>query len=162
MLRFDLNVLWTVINILITYFIVKKFLFKPIHKIIAARQTDIEKQYEVAQTAEDKANELKNQYEVSLLGIEEEKVETINELRKKASTEYERMVTDAKTEADRIVAEAQKQADKEQEKRMMETQGQIADLVIAATAKMVASKTSTEEDMALYNQFLAKTGEQRD
>ena len=38
MLRLDINLVFTVINLLITYFILRKFLFKPIHKVVEQRK----------------------------------------------------------------------------------------------------------------------------
>lgn len=32
MLRIDLNIVWTIINVLILFALVKKFLFKPVRK----------------------------------------------------------------------------------------------------------------------------------
>ena len=84
----------------------------------------------------------------------------ILETRTKAGEEYDRIVSDAKTEADKMLANARKQADLEQEKSVREAQEQIAELVVAATAKVVASGQGQAADRELYNQFLAKTGEQ--
>ena len=35
MLRLDINLLFTIINLLIWYLLIKKFLFKPVNNIIA-------------------------------------------------------------------------------------------------------------------------------
>ncbi len=159
MLRFDLNAVWTVINLLILYFLVKKFLFKPVKKIIEAREKEIEKQYEDAKAVTNEANEIKMEYEASMVEMEAEKVSIIKEARNKASLEHDNIVANAKEEAEKIIAQANVTAKKEQEKRMIQVQTEIADLVVTATAKMVASKTSADEDRALYNQFIAKMGE---
>ena len=147
MLRIDLNLLWTVINVLIIFVIVKKFLLKPVNKILAARQEEIDRQYATAKEAE-----------ASKLNSEEQKAEMLKEARAKAGEEYQRIVADARSEADKILSDAKILADREQEKRMQQTQNQIAELVVAAAAKLVASKTSEEEDKELYNQFITKTG----
>lgn len=160
MLRFDLNLVYTIINILILYAIVRRFLFKPVHKILEARQAEIEKQYADARKTGEEAQELKAKYEAAMTGIEEEKAGVMSEARDKAGAEYERIVAEARNQADKIVKDAQTAADREQEKRVQQAQEQIADLVVAATAKIVASKSSAEEDRELYNQFLAKAGEQ--
>lgn len=157
MLRFDLNLVFTIINMLILYAIARHFLFKPVHKILEERQAEIDKQYGDAQKTEDAAKELKAQYEASMSGIEAQKAEVMNEARGKASAEYERIVAEARGQADKILKDAQAAADREQEKRMQQAQEQIADLVVAATAKMVAAKSSVEEDRELYNRFLART-----
>lgn len=48
MLRLDWNLLFTVINILILYFILMKFLLKPINNVIQKRKDNINGQIENA------------------------------------------------------------------------------------------------------------------
>ena len=38
MLKLDMNLLWTVVNVLIMYVLLRKFLFKPVQDVIAKRQ----------------------------------------------------------------------------------------------------------------------------
>ena len=40
MLRLDWNLLFTVINLLILYFLMKRFLFKPVNEILEKRQQE--------------------------------------------------------------------------------------------------------------------------
>ena len=159
MLRFDLNLVWTILNLLILYFIVWKFLLKPVRKVLDARKAEIDKQYADAQSAQDAAEELKRQYETSMSGIARERTEILNEAHEKAAEDYEQVMADAHTQADRILEDAKMTADAERQKRMHQAQEEIADLVVAATAKIVAARQNEEADRELYNQFLAKTGE---
>lgn len=162
MLRLDINILWTIINLLIIYWIVRRFLFKPVKKILAARQAEIDKQYTQAQETQDAADAMKRQYEESLKGLSDEKTEILSEVRGKAGDEYERILADAREQADKIKSDAKRDADLEQEKYMQQAREQIADLVVSATAKIVAVKQNEETDRELYNEFLAKTGEKSD
>ena len=162
MLRLDSNILWTIINLLILYVIARKFLFGPVRKVLAARQAEIDKQFADARTAQEDAQKLKEQYQESLDGAEKERLDILNQARDGAGEEYERILSEAKSTADKLVADAQKSADREQEKRIQQAQEQIADLVVAATAKLMASRQGAEADRELYNQFIAKTGEQGD
>lgn len=159
MLKLDINLLFTIINILILYFIVRKFLFKPVQKILDARQAEIDGQYADAEETQTAAEELKKQYETSMNNIAEEKESILSEAREKAGREYEKILDEARAQADKIVEDAKKDADAEQLRRRQQAQEEIADLVMAATAKIVASKQSEEADRELYNQFIAKTGE---
>lgn len=160
MLRLDINLLFTVINLLLLFVIIRVFLFKPIKKVMAKRQEEFDKQFTDAQSVTDKANELKKQYEDSLSGVEAEKAAVISEGRAKASAEYDRIVADAQVEAQKVLENARKAAEIEKDKSIKEAKEQIADLVVAATAKVVASGQGEEADRELYNQFLAKTGEE--
>lgn len=108
MLRLDINIVWTILNLLIIFAIVKIFLIKPIHKILDARQAEIDKQYADAKAAQDSAEELKTKYEASLSGVQAEKEGILNEARGKASNEYDRIVADAQTEAKKILDNADK------------------------------------------------------
>ncbi len=159
MLKLDINLLFTVINILILYFIVQRFLFKPVQKILAARQAEIDRQYADAQNAQTTAQEMKERYETSAKKIDDEKDAILTDAREKAGQEYEKILDEARAQADQIVEEARKDADAERQKRRQQAQEEITDLVVAATAKLVASKQSAEADRELYNQFIAKTGE---
>jgi F-type H+-transporting ATPase subunit b len=161
MLRLDINLVFTIINLLIIYFIIAKFLFKPIHNILDKRQQEIDKQYADAKVAADKADELKAQYEESIKGLAGEKEAVVNEAREKASAEYDRILSNAHAEADKLVIDAKKIAKAEQEKSIKQAKEQIAELVLEATSKVVASGQGSDADKELYNQFLAKTGEQQ-
>lgn len=156
MLRFDLNALWTVINILIIYFLVQRFLFKPVNNILAARKAEIDKQFADAEQTREEAAQIKRSYEAELAQAAEEKSVLLGDARNKAGREYERIVSDAREQAEKILENAQAAAQQEQEKRLRQAQEQIADLVVSATAKLVASKTNAEEDRELYNRFLNK------
>ena len=149
MLRLDINIVWTILNLLIIFAIVKIFLIKPIHKILDARQAEIDKQYADAKAAQDSAEELKTKYEASLSGVQAEKEGILNE-------------ADAQTEAKKILDNADKNAALEEQKRIQQAQEQIAGLVVEATAKLVAAKQNADSDRELYNQFIAKTGEEID
>ena len=158
----DINlwtILFTVINLLVLFVAVKIFFFKPIKEIIEKRQQEVDKQYADAKETENAANSLKEQYEISMKDIEEEKIAKINDARAKASSEYDRIIGDAKNEADKIISDARKTAALEQEKTMKEAREQIVELVVEATAKVVASGQGQDADREIYNQFLAKTGE---
>jgi F-type H+-transporting ATPase subunit b len=159
MLRLDINLVFTIINLLIIYFIVRKLLFKPVKKILAQRQEEIDNQYASAKKKEQEAMELKEQYETCVSGIEKQKREAVNEARTKASEEYDRIIADAKVEADKLIESSKKVAEQEKEKSVREAKEEIADLVMEATAKVVASGQGKDADRELYNQFLAKTGE---
>lgn len=159
MLRLDINLVFTIINLLILYFIIAKFLFKPVKNILAQRQAEIDKQYADAKAAENQAMELKQQYELSVKRAETEQTEALNEARTKAGKEYDRIVAGAHAEAEQIVGNAKEAARQEQEKSIRQAKEQIADLVVEAASKVVASGQGSAADRELYNKFLAKTGE---
>lgn len=55
MLKLDLNPLWTVVDVLILYVLLRKFLFKPIQNVLDQRQKTIEADIAAAQTSKTEA-----------------------------------------------------------------------------------------------------------
>jgi F-type H+-transporting ATPase subunit b len=133
-------------------------LFKPVRKILDARQAEIDGQYADAKARQDEADMAKKQYEDTLSEIDVQKTAILSETRAKASEEYDRILDEAKSEAGKIVEDARKDAAAEKQKRVQEAKEQIADLVVEATAKVSGSTRSAENDRELYNQFIARAG----
>ena len=58
-----LNLLFTVLNLLVLFLLMKKFLYKPVLGVIEKRKELIDQQFELAQGAKAEAAVLKEQYE---------------------------------------------------------------------------------------------------
>ena len=77
MLRLDINLLFTIINLLIWYLLIKKFLFKPVNNIIAKREEAIEGRYKEAEQEKLEAGQQKEKYEALQSGIQDEKAQVM-------------------------------------------------------------------------------------
>ena len=66
MLRLDINLVFTVINLLVLYFFMRKFLFGRVNKIVEERKALIEKQFADAEAAQNEADSMKTEYENKL------------------------------------------------------------------------------------------------
>ena len=153
MLQLDVwNVLFTVINLLILFVLMRIFLYKPVQKIIAARQAEADKQFDEAAAKQSEAEELKTKYEAVLSDAENEKKKVVAEARKTADEEYQRIVTDAHKTASQIKDDAEAEAISQKEQIL------IADMVVDAAAKVVGSN-SADTNAALYDTFLNKAGD---
>ena len=51
MLKLDINLLWTVVNVLIMYALLRKFLFKPVQDVLDKRQKMVDDELANAQDA---------------------------------------------------------------------------------------------------------------
>lgn len=162
MLRLDWNLVWTIINLIVLYLILKKFLIGPINKIMAQRQAMIDEQFNSAKTAEQKALDLKAEYEAHLESAHEESVKLIESAKENANVEYERIVKEADTKADKIVKDARKTMEMENEKMLRGVEAQVADLALTAAAKVLGQKADANLNKSMFDEFLANTGELND
>ena len=55
MLKLDINLLWTVVNVLVMYAVLRKFLFKPVQDVIAKRQQMVDANLADAETSKKEA-----------------------------------------------------------------------------------------------------------
>ena len=162
LLRIDWNVIFTIVNLIVLYLGLRKFLIGPVTKVMDQRKQLIEGQMADARHVNEQANELKAQYEDALKQAHEESAQIVEKARKSAQAEYESRMDAADAEAQKIIANAHKSIDLEREKTVQELQSQIAGLAMAATAKVLGDTDQAAQNHRMYEQLLAKTGGLKD
>lgn len=159
MLKFDINILWTLINLIILFVLMRLFLFKPIKKVLDKRRELIDDQFRQAQEKEDSANKLYEEYQAQLSTADDEKKQILSESRKNAKIEYDRIVDKAQNDADKIIADARKNADMELKKAQEAAKEGIAALAMEAAEKIVGSQSGSELDKRFYDEFLNESSD---
>ena len=144
LLRIDWNVIFTIVNLIVLYLGLRKFLIGPVTKVMDQRKQLIEGQMADARHVNEQAHE--------------ESAQIVEKARKSAQAEYESRMDAADAEAQKIIANAHKSIDLEREKTVQELQSQIAGLAMAATAKVLGDTDQAAQNKLMYEQFLAKTG----
>ena len=156
MLRLDLNLDFTIVNLLIWYVIIRKFLFQPINDIITKREDAINARYAEAQKLQDDAKAEKEKSAQFQAQIEREKAKIMANAQADARVEYDQIVSDAHKKAGQIIDSSKKEAALQKEKVMNKAEQEIRGLILEAAVKSMQSQNSDE---ALYDQFLTKAGE---
>lgn len=162
MIEININLVFTIINLIVLYLLMKRFLFGPITNIMEQRKALIDQQFASARDTEQKALELKTQYEESLKTAKEESFRIMDQAKGEAKTQAERIMQDASGQADEIIAKARENIRLEQEASMKQMEGKVAELAMAAAAKIMGERNSNEQDLSLYDQFLEKAGDSHD
>ena len=159
MISIDLNLVCTIINLVVLYLLLKHFLIGPVMNIMEQRKLMIEEGFRNAQTAQDDANRLKQEYETALSGAKQESVQLIEDARKSAKAEYDRIIIEAGEKADTMLESAKESVRVEREQTMKELKSQIAGLAAASAAKIISGNADEKESQDLYDQFLKEAGE---
>lgn len=161
MLRLDINLVFTMINLLVLYLLMKRFLFKPVNNIIAQREEAIKKQFEDAEESKKKAAQIQQQYEEALANAKEDSAKLVQEAKEKAKTEYERIVKSADSEVTRKMQKAEETIAEEKARSLRSIETEIENLVVVAASKVVGNKVSAENSQKLYDDFLTEMGEKQ-
>ena len=150
MMSLGWSLVWTIINLIVLYLLMKKFLIGPVLGIMEKRKACIAKEMEEARVSREKAEELKLQYEKSLAMAKEESSQILENAKTDARQVRESIVKNANNEAAKIIEAAQNTARQEQENAMQ------------AAKKLLLEKSDENSNDMLYDKFLAKAGDADD
>ena len=159
MISINLNLVWTIINLVVLYLLLRHFLIGPVMNIMEQRKQMIDDGFKNAEAAQADANRLKQEYETALSGAKQESVQLIEDARKSAKAEYDRIVSEAGEKADTLIESAKENVRIEREQTMKELKSQIAGLAAASAAKIISGNADEKESRDLYDQFLKEAGE---
>lgn len=163
MLKIDFwNIAFILINLLVWYWFVKRFLFGPISAVIEKRRETVEQDLDAAKQSREEAQVLKEQYEASIADAKQEAAQILEQARVRAGEQYEETMQKARQDAEQKLAEAQKNIALEREKSMHELETQISSLAMDAAEKILLTQHSKEQDRQMYELFLEKAGEKHE
>ncbi len=158
--------LWQIIisllNLLILFMILKKFLYKPVKKVLAERQAIVDNSLKNAKKAEKDAKKAKKTYEEKLAAAQTEANEILKEANKKAEKRSDKIVANAKKKADDIVRQAQNDAKLEKQKAQSEIRHEITEVSALLTEKLLEREINTDDHRGYINSFIEKIGEEND
>lgn len=156
------NILISLCNLVLLYVVLKKFLYKPVKKMMAQRQTELDEKYSRAQEAESAAESKKEEWDKKMQTSREEADEIIQKAVANANKSGERIVADAKDKADGIIRQAQTEAELERKKANDEMKREIVDISTMLTEKMLDREINEEDHRKLIDTFVENLGEQDD
>lgn len=159
MVSINISLVFTIINLIIFYLLMKKFLIGPINAVMEKRAAMIKEQLENARDTKDEADKLKARYEESLQGAREQSLQIVEEARGRAQTEYDRILKAAAADSDKMMEDSRNNIERERDKALEDMQSQIAQLAMAAVQKVLPGEISQEENDKYYDRFLKEAGE---
>ncbi len=154
MIKFDFNLLWTIINLIIFYVLMRVFLFKPIKKTIDKRNELIQNQFRQAEDANTAAEEKMADYESKIANAESEAQQIIDDAKVNAKTEYNKIIERAQNDADELKEQNKKQLAVETENARRAAKEEIASLAMQAAEKVVGASISDQTNSDIFDEFL--------
>lgn len=155
--------LWQIVislaNLLLIFLILKKFLWKPIQKVMKQRQEMVDKQFSDAAEAEAKANEDKAQWAEKLATADEEAAARIAAADETARRHGERVIAEAKDKAQGIIRQAEAEAELERQKATASIRDEIADVSAELAQKLLEREISADDHRAMIASFLDEVGD---
>jgi F-type H+-transporting ATPase subunit b len=158
MLDFSVTFVITIINMAVLVFILRLILFKPVTKFMAERAKRVGDSIEQSEKDRAQAKALLAQYEAQLKTAETEAEAIINTAREQAKQEAERIIAEGRIFAEETLANARKQLEKERLAAMTHFQKEAADLVVAATGRLLGRELKNEDNRKYADMLLEEIG----
>jgi len=136
---------WSLITFAIAVAVLWKFAFGPLQRIIDERSAQIRESIETAEATRLEAARLLDEYQETLASVRAEAEEILDRSRKAGETTKAEIVDEARKQAERTLEKAQQQIERDVRTALNELKGQIADLTVLATERVI-TKTLTEAD----------------
>jgi F-type H+-transporting ATPase subunit b len=145
-----------IVNFLVILYLLNRFAFKPLIRLIDERQARIAKGLEDAESAARDRELARAEREAALDEARKEAAVMIARATKIAEDSRAEIVAQAKSEAEKVTERAREEIQAEKEKAMAELRAGVADLALEAAAKLVRAEMSGPTQRRLVEDFLAE------
>ncbi len=156
------QILISLANLTILFLLLKKFLYKPVTKMLEQRQAEIDSSYNDAETAKKDAVSKNAELTERLANARIEAEGIVKEAADAAKARGDKIVEDAKAQAQGIIRQAQTDAELEKKRAESAIKTQIIDVSTALSEKMLEREINADDHKALIDDFIKKIGEDDD
>ncbi len=153
--------LFVLLNFLLLFFVAKKFLFVPVKKMIDSRQQEIDDMYAQAQSAQDSAKALEEEYQAKLASAQETGDRLVKEAMERGKNREEEIIRQASREADAIREKASADIAREKKQAINDAKNEISSLAMEIAGKVVGQSLDAARQEKLVDSFLEELGEQQ-
>lgn len=156
MLTLNWNIIWTFVDLIVLYVLLKKFLFARVQKVLDQRQEMIQGQMDHAKEQEALANQNLQQVRETVENATKEAREKAQRILEAASRKEKEQLQASEEEAKRILISSRKQAEQERKKLLADTQDEMVTIAMLAARKAVGNNINEEKEKALFEDLLKK------
>jgi F-type H+-transporting ATPase subunit b len=136
---------WTLVCFFITFFVLKRFAFGPVQKIIDERRQRIRQALDEADNARAEARRLLEEHRSMMHQARGDAEQILAEARRVAESQSERMRDELEVDRQRRIEETTKQIEAETRRALEQIRSEVADLTLLATSR-VTGKVLTDDD----------------
>ena len=153
---------WTLIlqicNLLLQIYLIKRFLLKPVQKIIKQRQEMANADLDAAAAAREEAEAARVEYVQSIAGAKEEAAALVRTATQTAQDRGDQIILQAKEEAAAIRAKASNDIAQEKKKVLNDAKNEISDIAMAIAEKVVGRELNQADQKDIIDGFIDELG----
>jgi F-type H+-transporting ATPase subunit b len=147
--------IWTIVAFAITLWILKRYAFGPVQKLIDERRDRIRQSIEEADRAREEARSLLEEHRALIGQAKGQAEEILAEARKVADAQRERLRGEIEEDRQRRLAETERQIEQATQQALGEIRREVASLSLLAAEKITRKTLRTEDQARLIDEALA-------
>ncbi|MCR4761087.1 MAG: F0F1 ATP synthase subunit B [Oscillospiraceae bacterium] len=153
------TILFSWINLMILFFALKHFLFKPVQKILSERQEAVDKSLKDAEDARERAEAAETAYTEKLQQTKEESAEMLRKATRKAQLRSEEIIADAKSEAAAILQANRDELEREKNRAESQLRSEVSGLAVMVAEKVMEREINQADHERLIDEFIDSVGD---
>lgn len=153
-------ILISLLNLVILFLIVKKFLFKPVKRVLEQRQKEIDDRYAQADEANAEAQRSREDWQEKLDGAQAQADAILQDATESARRRGDTLVAEARNQADSIIRTAQNEAELERQKAAAGIKQEIVEVSGALAEKLLEREINQQDHRALIDSFIGEIGDE--
>lgn len=144
------------INFAVLVFVLWRYAYKPVLKILEERRLKIEKGVVTAQEAEVKLHEAKSKEDEIVAEAKKEALKIIEEAKERAELKYDEIIKKSKEDIGVIINEEREKIRQEKSEVLKEIREEIGDLITLGISKFLDKKIGAKEDKQIVEDLVKK------
>lgn len=151
--------LFTLVNTVALFLVLKHFLFQPIMKMIADRQKEIDDMYDEAGAAKQQAQAMELEYRQKLEAAQDTSERLVKEAVARGQAREEEIIRQANAEAGQLLNKAAADIALEKKKAINDAKNEISGIAVAIAEKVVGRELNAADHAQLVDDFINELGE---
>ncbi|MBM3146305.1 MAG: F0F1 ATP synthase subunit B [Actinobacteria bacterium] len=145
---------WTLITFAIAAFILWKFAFGPLQRVIDERRRRVQESIETAEEAREEAHRLLDEYKQTLASVRMEADGILDQARHAGEQARAQITDEARTQAERAIERAHEEITRDTQAAIAQLRAEVSDLTVLATEKILQKSLTAEEHQRLIEEAL--------
>ena len=147
--------IWTLIAFAITFFVLRRYAFGPIQRVIDERRERIRQSIEEADRARAEARDLLEEHRKLVGKAKQEAEEILAEGRRVAESQRERVREETEADRQRRLEETKRQIEAETQRALEQIRAEVAELTLVATAKVTGKVLDRDDHRRLIEDAIS-------
>jgi F-type H+-transporting ATPase subunit b len=150
--------IFQIVDFVLLFIFLRLFVWPPLVKAMEQRRERVQRELAAAEEERRRAAAEREEQRRALEQARAEAQALLERAQRAAAEETQRLLEEARAQSERLQKQVREEIGREREAAIAALRGEVADLVLHATAKLLRTRVDAQEDRRLVEEFIATVG----